>query len=217
MQKFILGLRRQIGVADDAGADHLDLCIVFPASYMALAAGWPTIDLDYTTVALVPKLWARDRVDEAVAECSTAPLDLRERGPGGLWGFTSPVGSSIPTNVTAQTRAILKLLKEAAAMGPIAPPTLMGEHLAREELERAFKLMGEQPMLPRSSRLIVSPRRLERGRYAATQSEAAATYAEDELLKLPRRRWLRRRHLRRQIAERSNHAAGMRQLFGYPR
>lgn len=91
LTKFVKYLRAQIGVAEDAGADHEDMCIVVPASYLALTAGWPTIILDGSTVALVSKLWARNLADEAVAECGLAPLDLSEQGAGGLWGFTEPL------------------------------------------------------------------------------------------------------------------------------
>lgn len=97
---LVKALRRQIGIAEDAGADHEDLCIAVPPSYLTLVVAWPTVeiqmdeDIDATvTVAVVPKLWARDLADEAVAECSTAPLDLRDCGADGLWGFTTPITS----------------------------------------------------------------------------------------------------------------------------
>lgn len=93
---FVRDVRHQIGVAEDAGAEHDDLCIAFPPSYLTMRAGWPTVTIEGSaeegtldrTVAVVPKLWARDRADEAVAECSLAPLDLGAGG-GGLWGFSN--------------------------------------------------------------------------------------------------------------------------------
>lgn len=98
---FVRDVRQQIHVAEDAGAEHDDLCIAFPPGFMAMAAGWPTVriegaevhvgdalagTLDFT-VALVPKLWARDRCDEALGEMAYRPPDLPDHG-GGLWGFT---------------------------------------------------------------------------------------------------------------------------------
>jgi hypothetical protein len=114
LRAFIADVRRQIGIAEDAGADHKDLCIAVPASYMTFAAGWPTIDLHGRAVALVPKLWARDLADEAVAETSTAPLELADQG-GGLWGFTpSPPAPRVPTNPVEQAQAALKLWEPGA-------------------------------------------------------------------------------------------------------
>jgi hypothetical protein len=87
---FVRGIRAQIGVAEDAGAEHDDLCVAFPAGYLALAAGWPTIDLDGQTVALVPKLWARGKAEEALGETGLPPEPVGSQG--GLWGFSSGIG-----------------------------------------------------------------------------------------------------------------------------
>lgn len=88
---FVADLRRQIGIAEDAGAEHDDLCVVFPAGFFAMAAGWPTIDVDGAEVAVVPKLWARDKADEAIGETAgyRPPPDS---GQQGLWGFSSGFG-----------------------------------------------------------------------------------------------------------------------------
>jgi hypothetical protein len=96
---FVREIRQQIAVAEDAGAEHNDLCIVLPASYIAMAHGWPTIELKVggveTTVAVVPKLFARDFADEATGETSWAPPP--STSGGGLWGFTSA-----PTSLDSQ-------------------------------------------------------------------------------------------------------------------
>lgn len=95
IRAFVADLRHQIGVAEDAGADHTDLCVVFPAGYIALAAGWPTIDLDGQAVALVPKLYARDRADEAVAESSFAPPADTGSQHLGLWSESPAFGDGL--------------------------------------------------------------------------------------------------------------------------
>jgi hypothetical protein len=81
LRAFVSDLRQQIGIAEDAGAEHNDLCIVVPSSYLTFAGGWPAIDLDGQTVALVPKLWARDMADTAVGEMGFAgPADNQHLG-----------------------------------------------------------------------------------------------------------------------------------------
>jgi hypothetical protein len=95
---LVADIRRQIHVAEDAGADHLDLCVAFPAGFIAMSHGWPFIEVEREdeeplVVAVVPKVWARERAEEALAETSWAPPPP---GPGssqmGLWGFSQGVG-----------------------------------------------------------------------------------------------------------------------------
>jgi hypothetical protein len=89
---FVRDVRNQIHVAEDRGADHEDLCVAFPAGFFAMAGGWPTIDLDGVTVALVPKLWARDKADEALAETSWAPRPASTSSHVGLWSESPAFG-----------------------------------------------------------------------------------------------------------------------------
>ncbi|MGH2936923.1 MAG: hypothetical protein ACRDPE_02255 [Solirubrobacterales bacterium] len=90
---FVRDVRQQIHVAEDRGADHEDLCIVFPAGFFAMAGGWPTLELDGAIVAVVPKLWARDKADEAIAETSWAPPSTSSHV--GLWAESPAFGGSL--------------------------------------------------------------------------------------------------------------------------
>lgn len=96
---FVRDIRQQIAVAEDAGAERDDLCIVLPATYITMAHGWPTVELKVggveTTVAVVPKLFARGVADEAIGETSWAPPP--STSGSGLWGF-----SSTPTSLDSQ-------------------------------------------------------------------------------------------------------------------
>lgn len=93
---FLRDVRRQIHVAEDAGAEHDDLCIVVPISYATMVTGFPSIELDGRTVALVTKLWARDFCDVAIAECDPAglpPLSLTAPSNHvGLWSESPSFG-----------------------------------------------------------------------------------------------------------------------------
>lgn len=98
IREFVRELRRQIHVAEDAGAEHDDLCIVLPVSYLTTADGWPEVEILGSPetgqldrrVAVVPKVWARNLADRVVGESSfSPPPPSPSSAGGGLWGFSS--------------------------------------------------------------------------------------------------------------------------------
>ncbi len=88
-----------------------------------------------------------------------------------------------------------------------------GGELTRGDLEHAAEAIRNQPAAG-PTRIITSQATIDRGRAHARYLELAASCAEDELIALPRWRWLRRRAVRRQIADRSSDAAALRSTFG---
>lgn len=86
--------------------------------------------------------------------------------------------------------------------------------LTKEGFLRARKAIERQR--PQPTMILTSMATIESGQRGARNQERAAGYALGELALTSRWRWLKRRVLRRQIAERLRNADALRGVFGWP-